>query len=470
MCPRGRVLRQSDRQVRDRRARRRRRPDRPQDHRRHLWRRGPARRRRLLGQGPDQGRPLGRLCRALSGQERGGGRPRRALRDPALLRDRRLQAALDLCRHLRHRPRSTRCGWRQVLQRGDEPEPARHPRASRAQPADLRPHLGLRPFRPRAARPTAASPGSGPTSPTSCAAPSTERRRRRRPGAAGCRRSTAAARARGCGPARRRLLDERCRELAVALPEPGRSIRARCSRAGRARSGSRSASAAASIWRPRPRRIPRSASSASSRSSTASPGCCGRSRPSGLRQCPRPRRRCAPAAAGPAGRLRRARLRPVPRPLAEAAPPQAADRQSADRGRARPGAGAGRRAAARHRRSGLCPLDAGSVCWPSPASPGWPSGPRDWRERAGRLAGDPLRGQGAGARAAGPIYLRFAAACRAGLSAARAAAKRLAARGLGSAPYTGHILSRHALVESGLAPALFVLPSAQGRRPFNEVS
>ena len=39
------------------------RPDRPQDHRRHLRRRGAARRRRVLRQGPVQGRPLGRLRR-----------------------------------------------------------------------------------------------------------------------------------------------------------------------------------------------------------------------------------------------------------------------------------------------------------------------------------------------------------------------------------------------------------------------
>ena len=37
-----------------------------------------------------------------------------------------------------------------TLSRGDGPLAARHPRASRAQPADLRPHLRLRPFRPRA--------------------------------------------------------------------------------------------------------------------------------------------------------------------------------------------------------------------------------------------------------------------------------------------------------------------------------
>ena len=78
-----RLAHQSDRQVLHRRTRRRLRPHRPQDHRRHLRRRRPARRRRLLRQGPDQGRPLGRVRGALSGQERGGGGPRRPLHHPA---------------------------------------------------------------------------------------------------------------------------------------------------------------------------------------------------------------------------------------------------------------------------------------------------------------------------------------------------------------------------------------------------
>jgi S-adenosylmethionine synthetase len=55
--------------VRHRRPGRRRGPDRPQDHRRHLWRRCAPRWRCLLRQGHHQGRPLGRLRRALSGQE-----------------------------------------------------------------------------------------------------------------------------------------------------------------------------------------------------------------------------------------------------------------------------------------------------------------------------------------------------------------------------------------------------------------
>ncbi len=64
--------RQPHRSLRDGRSRGRRRPHRPQDHRRHVRRHGSPRRRRLLGQGPHQGGPLGRLRGALGGQERRG--------------------------------------------------------------------------------------------------------------------------------------------------------------------------------------------------------------------------------------------------------------------------------------------------------------------------------------------------------------------------------------------------------------
>ena len=63
--------------LRDRRSEGRLRPHRAQDHRRHLWRLGAARRRRVLRQGPVQGGPLGRLRGALRGEEhrrRGAGR------------------------------------------------------------------------------------------------------------------------------------------------------------------------------------------------------------------------------------------------------------------------------------------------------------------------------------------------------------------------------------------------------------
>jgi S-adenosylmethionine synthetase len=50
--------------------------DRPQDRRRHVRRGRAPRRRRLLGQGPDEGRPQRQLLRPLHGQARGGRRPR----------------------------------------------------------------------------------------------------------------------------------------------------------------------------------------------------------------------------------------------------------------------------------------------------------------------------------------------------------------------------------------------------------
>ena len=144
------------------------RPDRPQDHRRHLWRRRTAWRRRVLRQGPDQGRPLGRLCRALSGQERRGRRPCRSLHHPARLRHRRRRAAVDLCRYLHGTGKVDEAKLEKVLARGHGPDAARHPQASRPQQADLCAHLGLRPFRPRPRMPTAASPGRRPISPTRC--------------------------------------------------------------------------------------------------------------------------------------------------------------------------------------------------------------------------------------------------------------------------------------------------------------
>ena len=110
-----RDLRQPDRQLRARRPARRLRPHRPQDHRRHLRRHGPARRRRVLGQGPDQGRPLGRVRGA---PDREGGRGRgtgQAVRSAGRVRDRRRAPGVDHGRHVRHVGRSptrsskTRC-------------------------------------------------------------------------------------------------------------------------------------------------------------------------------------------------------------------------------------------------------------------------------------------------------------------------------------------------------------------------
>ena len=63
------VPHQSHRPLRHRRSGRRLRAHRPQDHRRHLRRLRAPWRRRVLGQGSLEGRPLGRLCGALRGQE-----------------------------------------------------------------------------------------------------------------------------------------------------------------------------------------------------------------------------------------------------------------------------------------------------------------------------------------------------------------------------------------------------------------
>ena len=65
------------------------RPDRAQDHRRHLRRGRPARWRRLLRQGPVQGRPLRRLRRPLRRQEHRRCRPGLALPGADFLRHRR---------------------------------------------------------------------------------------------------------------------------------------------------------------------------------------------------------------------------------------------------------------------------------------------------------------------------------------------------------------------------------------------
>ena len=74
------VPHQPDRPLRHRRPHGRHRAHRAQDHRRHLRRLLPARRRRLLGQGSDEGRPLRRLHGAARRQEHRGGRARRAVR------------------------------------------------------------------------------------------------------------------------------------------------------------------------------------------------------------------------------------------------------------------------------------------------------------------------------------------------------------------------------------------------------
>ena len=101
----GLLLLQPDREVRRRRPDGGHRSHRPQDHRRHLrWRR-PARRRRVLRQGSDEGRPIGRLCGPLRREERGRRRPREPLRAAGRVRDRRRPPGVAPGGVLRHRAR-----------------------------------------------------------------------------------------------------------------------------------------------------------------------------------------------------------------------------------------------------------------------------------------------------------------------------------------------------------------------------
>ena len=150
--------------VRDRRPDGRLRPDRAQDHRRHLRRHGPPRRRRVLGQGPVQGRPLGRLRGPLRGQEHRRRRPGRPRRGPGRLRDRRRPPGVGHGRDLRHRedrPRADPRAHRRALR----PAPRRVSRV----PATCTARSTRRPppTATSAAR-TRTSPGSRPTRPTRC--------------------------------------------------------------------------------------------------------------------------------------------------------------------------------------------------------------------------------------------------------------------------------------------------------------
>ena len=159
--------RQPDRALRHRRPRRRRGPHRPQDHRRHLRRHGPPRRRRVLGQGPVEGRPLGRLRRALRRQERRRRRPRRPLRGPGRLRDRRRAPGLGDGRDVRHREDRPRRRSPSSSTSTSTCAPARSARSSSSTGRSTR---RPPPTATSAAR-TTTSRGSGPTRPTRCARP-----------------------------------------------------------------------------------------------------------------------------------------------------------------------------------------------------------------------------------------------------------------------------------------------------------
>jgi S-adenosylmethionine synthetase len=135
----------------------------PQDHRRHLRRRGPARRRRLLRQGPDQGGPLGRLRLPLPAKNVvAAGLAKKCtiqisyaigVADP-------LSFYVDLHNTGEIDPAKLEAALPQMI---GGATPRGHPRASDAEPADLCPHRRLRPLRPQAGQRRAGSRGNGPT-------------------------------------------------------------------------------------------------------------------------------------------------------------------------------------------------------------------------------------------------------------------------------------------------------------------
>ena len=132
----------------------------PQDHRRHLWRCRAARRRRVLGQGPVEGRPFRCLRRALRGQEHRRRGHRDAVPGAAFLRDRRRAPDQRDGVHGRHRAhpgREDRRARQVALRPAAE---GHHPDAGPAA-ADLPEDRRLRPFRPRRARVHLGSDGQG---------------------------------------------------------------------------------------------------------------------------------------------------------------------------------------------------------------------------------------------------------------------------------------------------------------------
>ena len=149
---------QPDRRLRAGRPPRRHRAHRPQDHRRHLRRDGPPRRRGLLGEGPLQGGPLCRLCRPLGGEEPGRRRSCHPVRGPGGLRHRcgpPVSVPGGDLRHRDGRPGPDRRGG----QRGFDLRPAAIVRDLDLQAAHLPQDGGLRALRPARRR---SSPGRTP--------------------------------------------------------------------------------------------------------------------------------------------------------------------------------------------------------------------------------------------------------------------------------------------------------------------
>ena len=142
---------QPDRPVRDRRPDGRRRPHRPQDHRRHLRRHGPPRRRRVLRQGPVQGRPV-RAPTRCAGSPRTSSPPGWPAAARCRSPTRSARRTRSACSSRPSAPRRCRpSAIQDAVVRGLRPAAGRdHPRP-RPAAADLRPDRGVRPLRPRAA-------------------------------------------------------------------------------------------------------------------------------------------------------------------------------------------------------------------------------------------------------------------------------------------------------------------------------
>ena len=281
--------------------------------------------------------------------------------------------------------------------RADGPVAARHPRASRAVAADLRAHLGLRPFRPRARGGRRLLLGADRSGRRAARAPS-ERGAAGGPAAGACNASIYGRRqGHRLRPGRRRLLAERLPEAAAA----------RCRQSGRL-------DPASAVRRPAPRlwleigfgggehlaaqaaahpevgligcepfiagvaRLLALAERAGARPTCASwstmPACC-----------------CAPCRTAASSASSCCSPIPGPRP----ATTSAASSMPRPRREFARLLRAGRRAAPGDRRHGLCARDAAGARRPS-ASCAWQAErPVGLARAAGRLAGDPLRGEGA---------------------------------------------------------------------------
>jgi len=131
------------------RSRRRHGIDGAQNHRRHLRRRGGARRRRFFGQRPDESRPFRGVCDALSGEKRRCGGIGGQSDDSGCLRHRCRKAFGGVSGNVRH-VQSGRGKAGKTVARSHGFKSARHSHSSEAEPSDLSADVALRSFRTHA--------------------------------------------------------------------------------------------------------------------------------------------------------------------------------------------------------------------------------------------------------------------------------------------------------------------------------